>query len=115
MNSREESIEITIDDDVKIIDITSIKVTTMNNVNFCYVHLTSIRIITGGRSSINITAATSLTEILTNAWMGRQANDKSKHTRETTINGIGNSTSISSECNSDQSEEQNDISHLLEQ
>ena len=99
MNSREESIEITIDDDVKIIDITSIKVTTMNNMNFCYVHLTSIRIIT------------SLTEILTNAWMGKQANDKSKHTRETTINGIGNSTSISSECNSDQSKEQNDISH----
>ena len=111
MNSREESIEITIDDDVKIIDITSIKVTTMNNMNFCYVHLTNIRIITRGRSSVNITAATSLTKILTNAWMGRQANDKSKHTRETTINGISNSTSISSECDSDQSEEQNDISH----
>ena len=115
MNGREESIEVTVDDDVKIIDEASIKVATVNNVNLCDVYLTRFGIEAGGGSAINVAASTSLTEILTNAWMGKQANDKSKHTRETTINGIGNSTSISSECNSDQSEEQNDISHLLEQ
>ncbi len=67
MNGREESIEVTVDDDVKIIDEASIKVTTVNNVNLCDVYLTRFGIEAGGGSAINVAASTSLTEILTDA------------------------------------------------
>ena len=67
VNGREESIEVTVDDDVKIIDEASIKVATVNNVNLCDVYLTRFGIEAGGGSAINVAASTSLTEILTDA------------------------------------------------
>ena len=67
MNGREESIEVTVDDDVKIVDEASIKVATVNNVNLCDVDLTRFGVEAGGGSAINVAASTSLTEILTDA------------------------------------------------